>query len=73
LYLALNISNNKVNIVKVSKYSINYAQNTQKLLKTLKYKKKKYNIIFLITKRKEIIENITHLKKISNTNKFKFV
>ncbi len=65
--------NNKVDIVKVSKYNMNYAQNTQKLLKILKYKEKKCDIIFLITKRKEIIENVTNLKKISNINEFKFV
>jgi len=73
LYLALNISNNKVDIVKVFKYNMNYAQNTQKLLKILKYKEKKCDIIFLITKRKDIIENVTNLKKISNINEFKFV
>jgi len=73
LYLALNISNNKVNIIKISKYSINHAQNTQKLLKILKYKKKKCDIIFLIIKRKKIIKDVINLKKMFNTNEFKFV
>lgn len=60
-------------IVRISRYSINYAQNTQKFLKILKYKKKKRNIIFLIIEHKEIIEDVTNLKKIFDTNKFKFI
>ncbi len=42
-------------------------------MKILKYKEKKRDIIFLIIKRKEIIEDVIDLKKISNINKFKFV
>jgi hypothetical protein len=59
--------------MKMSKYSINYAQNTQKLLKILKYKEKKCDIIFLIIKRKKIIKDVINLKKMFDTNKFKFV
>jgi hypothetical protein len=57
----------------MSKYNMNYAQNIQKLLKILKYKEKKRDIIFLIIKRKEIIKDVTDLKKIFNTNEFKFI
>jgi len=72
LYLTLNATN-KEDVIEMFKNSMNNAQNTQELLKILEYKKKKCDLIYLIIKRKKIIEDITNIEKIFNLNKFKFV